>query len=357
MSILIRPTVVAALFFCLTVPAMSARTRVYVSLLKDRKVVWFARDANTGLLSREGEVLCSAEPAFLNTSADGQLLFVAFRSSGELAGYRIDSATGGLTLISSVAGGDDPAYLAPDRTGRYLAAAYYQANKVTVHRILPDGRLSDHPIQTTATAQRAHGIGFTSDNSLMLVPHTGANRIYVFGFDVRTGLLAAGTPPYLSTPAANEPRHIVLHPSDRWVYTSDEKGDSISVYDLSGSLLQLKQTVSTIPDDFDGAANSTARCLMSPDGRFVYVANRGHNSIACFSVDAETGRVQSVGRIPTEAVPRSFSIDATGTHLYVAGQASGRLAAYRIEPTGQLRPLAVYDSGPVSWAVQCVGTR
>ena len=163
--------------------------------------------------------------------------------------------------------------------------------------------------------------------------------------------------PYLSTPEENEPRHIMLHPSDRWAYTSNEKGDSISVYDLNSGQLQLAQTVSTIPADFDGTVNTTARCLISPDGRFVYVANRGHNSVACYAVDAETGRVRSLGQVSTEAVPRSFTIDSTGRHLYVAGQASGKIAAYRIEESGRLRPLAAYDSGPVPWAVQCVYSR
>lgn len=329
---------------------------VYVSLLRERKIVCFERDKTTGTLTRAGETSCPAEPAFLNSSVDGRLLFVSFRSTGQLASYRLSAATGKLTLLNVVPGGDDPAWLQSDGTGKFLLAAYYAAGKVSVNHILPNGRFSEQPVLTLPTAPRAHGIAITSDNRTVLVPHTGANRIYVFGFDDSTGMLLTEKPPYLATPDDHEPRHIMLHPSDKWAYTSDEKGDSISVYELHGRQLELVQTVSTIPDDFDGSRNSTARCLIAPDGRSIYVANRGHNSIAAFSVNQQTGRVTSLGQTATEKIPRSFAIDASGKFLYAAGEASGRVAAYAIQANGSLEALEIFDSGPVSWAIECVDT-
>lgn len=327
---------------------------LYVSLLEQKQIVCFERDQSSGLLTRVGETTCPAEPAFLNSSADGSTLFVSLRSTGEIASFGIDSTTGSLKPLSVVAGGADPAYLLPDRTGRFLATAYYAANKVTIHRVAPNGTLSPTAIQSVSTAERAHGVAVTSDNKWMLVPHTGANRIYSFGFDDQTGTLSAADPPFLATPESHEPRHIALHHSDRWAYTSDEKGDSISMYSLNSGKLTREQTLSTIPQDFDGARNSTARCVITPDSQFVYVANRGHDSLAGFSIDQSTGRLTSLGQTLTEKTPRSFAIDSSGHFLYAAGQGSGRIAAYRIQPNGQLTEIGNYESGPVSWAVVAV---
>jgi 6-phosphogluconolactonase len=149
-----------------------------------------------------------------------------------------------------------------------------------------------------------------------------------------------------------------VHPSGTWAYVSNEAGDSIGVFSIdesTGGLVRI-QTVSTLPDGFDGSQNATAHCEMTPDGRFVYVSNRGHDSIACFAVDQETGLVTLLEEEPTEAVPRSFSIDASGRFLYAAGEGSGRLAGFRILDDGRLERFGTWESGPVSWWAICVET-
>ena len=338
----------------LSASTVRAEPWLYVSLLQEQKIVGFRRDVESGRLTRVGETRCPAEPAFLAASPEGRTLFVSLRSTGELASYGIDSDTGELQVLSVVKGGEDPAFLRTDNTGKFLLTAYYAANKVTVHHVLSGGVLGEVPVQTVLTAERAHGIGVTSDNRTVLVPHTGANRIYSFHFNQQTGLLKPSQPAFAVTPTTHEPRHVMLHPSDNWAYTSDEKGDSISVYSLKDGRLSRLQTERTIPEDFDGDQNSTARCEITPDGRFVYVANRGHNSLAAFSIDQRTGRVTALGQTPTEPTPRSFTIDRTGQFLYVAGQASGRIAVHQIQQDGTLKNMAVVDSGPVSWAVVAV---
>lgn len=332
---------------------------LFVSLLKKKKIITFERDPSSGELTRRGQTACPAEPAFLSVAPDRKTLFVSFRSSGQLASYRINTNDGSLTNISIVAGGDDPAYLLPDRTGRFLLSAYYLANKVTVHALRADGSISAASLQTIPTADKAHGFALDSKNRAAFVPHTGANRIYQFRFDAAKGRLSASDPPFVTAPGANDhPRHIVLHPSGRWAYTSNEAGDGIGVYEVDERSATLRhiQTASTLPGDFDGARNATARCEMTPDGRFVYVANRGHDSIACFAIDQKTGRVKSLGQVLTEQTPRSFTIDSRGQFLYAAGQSSGRIAAYRIQNSGVLERFATYDSGPVSWWALAVDT-
>ncbi len=323
---------------------------LFVSLLQKKQIVTFERGAETGRLTRRGVTDCPAEPACMASSPDRRTLFVSFRSTGELASFRIDQANGSLRPVSVVRGGDDPAYLLPDRTGRFLLSAYYQSNKVCVHGVSLAGEISDVPVQTIPTAEKAHGITLDSRNAVAFVPHTGANRIYQFRFDSRTGKLVASDPAFVSAGDGEHPRHITLHPNDRWAYVSNEAGDSVGVYEASpvGTLRRV-QSMSTLPPGFDGSQNSTARCEMTPEGRFVYVANRGHDSIAGFSIDQRTGRVKSLGQTPTEKTPRSFTIDSRGRFLYAAGQGSGRLAVFRIGTDGALTRIQTVEAGPIAW--------
>lgn len=335
----------------------------FVSLLQQRKIVTFQRNVESGQLEQRHQTDCPAEPAFLAASSDGRILFVSLRSSGQLAAYRIDALNGKLNLINIVDAGEDPAFMVTDQTGRYLLTAYYISNKVTVHSIASDGRLSDAPVHSVATADNAHGIAIDSKNQAVYVSHTGANRIDQFGFDSQSGQLTSLDPPFVMAKPGQHPRHIVLHPSDRWAYCSNEAGDSdedgVSMYQRDGrpKTLTLTQSVSSIPDGSDASQNSTARCLMTPDGRHLYVANRGHNSIAGFVIDPTDGRLKRISVTPTEAIPRSFTITPDGRHLYVAGEASGRVACYQIADNGELTPIGVIDSGPVSWAILAVDPR
>ncbi len=342
---------------CTAVQAESG-SWLFVSLLNDRKIVTFERNLESGELTRRGETICPAEPAILCTAPDRKTLFVSFRSSGQLASFRIDPANGRLVPVSVVEGGADPAYLLPDRTGRFLITAYYQANKVTVHSLELDGSINQTPLQTVLTGEKAHGIAMDSSNRMVFVSHTGANQIFQFYFNSRTGRMTASSPVSARTPVGDHPRHIMLHPTDRWAYVSNEAGDSIGVFAVNRDNVTLKriQTMSTLPHSFDGANNSTARCEMTADGKFVYVANRGHDSIAGFAIDQSTGQVISLGQTPTEKTPRSFTIEPRGRFLYAAGEGSGRIAAYRIGADGMLSHTGTFKSGPVSWSVLAVDT-
>jgi len=352
-------TNVCLLFFVVAWPHQAEAQRwLFVSLKQDRAVVTFSRDEATGELTRIRQQFCPAEPAIMCTSPDRRTLFVSFRSSGELASFRIDPATGLLTLLRVVPGGRDPAYLLPDHTGRFLLSAYYVDNRVAVHAIASDGSLSEAAVQMVPTAQNAHGMAVDSTNRLVFVTHTGANRIFQFRFDPEQGRLAAADPEFVAAAPGAHPRHIVLHPSDRWAYVNNEAADSLTVYAVNRAEAQLSplQTVPTLPAGVDGAGNATARCEMTLDGRYVYVANRGHDSIAGFAIDQETGRVNPLGQTATEPTPRSFSITPSGRYLYAAGERSGRLAAYRRHDDGSLSPLRTYEVGREPWSVLAVDT-
>ena len=328
---------------------------LFVSLLKEKKIVSFQRLAN-GQVQRRGEASCAAEPACMSISQDRRTLYVAYRSTGQLAAFRVHGMTGQLTRLNVVAGGSDPAYLLPDRSGRYLLSAYYESHKVVVHPLDPEGGIGMDPVQTVLTAEKAHGIAISRNNQRVYVSHTGADRIYQFLLDETTGKLAANRPAFVKTPTGEHPRHITLHPTGRWAYVSNEASDSLGVFEVAPEtgLLRRKQTLSTLPPGFAGEANATARCEMTPNGKFVYVSNRGHDSIACFGLDQATGRARLLGIVPTEKTPRSFTIDPAGKYLYAAGQSSGKVAAFEILATGQLQRLATLEAGSVPWWVLAV---
>ncbi len=349
-------SVVLALGFWPTPARAESASWLFVSLLQEKKVLTYMRMPVSGKLVRLDQVKTPAEPAQMNVSPDRRTLFVSFRSTGQLASYRINPANGKLTPLSVVDGGEDPAFMQPDSSGRFLISAYYVSNKVTVHFVDSQGRISDKPLQTISTAEKAHGVAIDSKDRFVFVTHTGGNRVHQFTFD--RGRLRPLDPPFVARPKGEHPRHIVMHPSDRWAYTSNEADSSLGVYAVDGKSGRLTplQTLSSLPEDFNRASNSTARCEMTPDGRFVYVANRGHQSIACYSVNAKTGRATKLGHVPTEKTPRSFTIDPTGRYLYAAGQSSGRIASFRILDDGLLERFATDEAGPVAWWVIAVDT-
>ena len=323
---------------------------LYVTLLREKKIVCFQR-MQDGSLQRRGETPCAAEPACLGMARDRRTLYVAYRSSGQIAAFRIHATTGELTLLNVVAGGDDPAYLLPDRTGHYLLSAYYESNKVAVHPLTSAGAVGEQPLLTIPTAEKAHGIAIHPNNQWVFVSHTGSDRIYQFRLDEKTGKLTPNQPAFVSTPTGEHPRHIMLHPTGRWAYVSNEASDSLGVFEVNQATgaLRRKQTLSSLPPGVDGQANATARCELTPDGRCVYIANRGHDSIACYGIDQDTGRATLLEIVPTEKTPRSFSIDPAGKFLYAAGQGSGKVAVFGIAKSGRLRRQATTEAGPVAW--------
>jgi 6-phosphogluconolactonase len=349
-------TVLAALL-----PATTARTDtfLYVSVAAEKRIAVFRLDADTGRLTHQGDAKVEAgEPGALAVDPEKRFLLAAIRSTGKLASFRIDPATGRLTPVNTVPAGPDPAHIATDRTGRYLLTAYYVAAKVTVHTLDNDGMLSEQPLQSIPTADKAHAIVPDPSNRFVFVPHTGPDLIFQFTFNAQTGRLSANAPARFQTPPGAGPRHLAFHPSKSIAYVDNEQGSSVTAYTLdrkAGSLKGL-QTVSTLPPDFKGT-NACAEIKVHLSGRFAYVSNRGHDSIAAFALDGD-GNLSVIGQVPTEKTPRSFDIDPSGKYLLTAGESSGKLAGYRIDAnTGNLMRLATYEVGKKPWCVLAVEPR
>jgi 6-phosphogluconolactonase len=323
---------------------------MYVALQEEDKILRYAMAPDTGSLETQGEVVVAGGPAPLAIDPHRRFLYVGRRGAKLISSFRIDPQTGDLSMIGTVPLDAEPCYLATDRQGRFLLSAYYQAGKVGIHPINASGAVSDPPVLWLHTATGAHCFQTDFTNRFAFVPHiagNGPNAIFQYRFDEQTGHLTPNDPPRVSPERADGPRHFCFHPSKDILYFSNEQGCSVTAYslDTAAGTLTPFQTVPTLPEDFNGR-NTCAQIQIAPSGKFLYAPNRGHNSIACFAVDAATGRLTPIGCVPTEAVPRAISVDPGGKFLYAAGLESGRLAAYRIDQnTGTLAHLKTYPVG------------
>jgi 6-phosphogluconolactonase len=342
---------------------------LYVGLQDADKVAVFSIDEN-GNLARQGEVAAAGGPSVMAVGNDRKVLYVGQRGEPVITTFRIDPETGGLGAAGTATQPHAPTFLAPDRSGRFMLVAYYQGGGAAVFRLAGDGTVGAASQDWLATATGAHAIATDRSNRFAYVPHIarvqdnvleppknipGSNMIMQFRFDAESGRLSANSPPQVAQPDLVGPRHYCFHPTLDLVYFSNEQGCSVTSYRIGpdGALAAL-QTISTLPAGFD-ARNTCSQIHLTPSARFLYVGNRGHNSIAGFRVASDTGLLTPAGHVPTEPVPSAFCLDPEGKFLFAAGTASGRLASYRIDgERGTLTPLAVQDVGQRPAAIAAV---
>jgi 6-phosphogluconolactonase len=317
----------------------------------EQKIQIYRLNPQSGELTAVETVAVEGSPGSLGIDPTKKLLFASIRTTSSLASFRIDSATGKLKAISTAAlpKGENAAFVATDRTGRWLLSASYAAGKVVVHR-LEEGRIESPAVQTIDTVKTAHCIAVDRENRFVYVPHVAPNAVYQFRLDAESGqLTAAGQAPGGNDKAG--PRHLAFHPTQKLAFTSDEQGSSITAYKIESTGLAPVQTLSTLPTGF-AEKNTTAEVKVHPSGKFVWVSNRGHDSLAGFSID-DSGKLAAIGQTPTEKTPRSFDIDPSGRWVLGAGEGSGKLAVFACDPaTGNLTRKHTYDVGQsLTWVL------
>ena len=323
---------------------------MYVSLQDDDKILVFTMDAETGKLTPKGEIPVPGGPSPLAISPDRKTLYAGHRGSSEISSFRIDQDTGGLTQSGKMSVEAAPTFLSTDRKGKFVLSAYYQGAHAAVHPVGDGGEVGGAPIEWLETATGAHAMQTDPTNRFAFVPHiagNGPNAIFQFRFDESTGHITPNSPPRVEPEEHLGPRHFCFHPTQDVLYFSNEQGCSVTGYrlDTSTGTLSAFQTITTLPAGYT-ERNTCSQIQVSSSGKFLYAPNRGHNSIAAFSVDPASGRLTAVGQVPAEAVPGSFSLDPDGNFLFAAGTESGRLASYRINgDTGELTPLETYPVG------------
>jgi 6-phosphogluconolactonase len=221
---------------------------------------------------------------------------------------------------------------------------------VTIFPIEPDGSLGDatdmKQYQGSSVnrdrqeASHAHSIVLDPANRFAYSCDLGADRIMIFRFDTRNGKLLPAESPWIEVKAGAGPRHLAFHPTGNYLFVLNELNSTVTAFKRNpekGSL-QERQTLTTLPRDFTGA-NTGADVHISPNGRFLYCSNRGHDSIAIFKIDPSNGALSALGHEPTRGLtPRNFAIDSTGAFLLVANQKSDNIVVFRLDhKTGRPR--------------------
>lgn len=320
-----------------------------VSCTDDRKLETYALD-DQGCISLRHESAIDAKPATSRFDSVGRHLFVGTSAPTTIQAFRIDETR--LVPLQTVPVSAKPSYLWVSPNGQFLLASYFTSGEVTVHRIEGEGRLSNDPIQRLQLDPHAHCITTDPKGHFVFVSHTSTSRISMFRFDDETGTLTPNQPAILQQDNTLWTRHLWFHPTEEVVFGSNERGKSISVYafDSDTGLLEETQTLPAQPKNVEGKA-TTSHVHVHPSGKFAYIANRGHGSIAAFRFDKASHKLSFVHRVATSKVPRSFSLSPDGRFLVVAGQKSNLLSVYRIDDDGRLVKSDDTPCGKTPWWV------
>ena len=323
----------------------------------------YTLDAQTGSIRKRGE-----SPPIVNSShfclGRHQRFLYSISEFDEYEGSRdgyltvlaVDAGSNALSQVHTISSaGPGPAYVSLDRSGRYVLLANYVAGNVVVYPIQVDGRLG----RPTANVKHSgssvnrdrqegphpHAIVASPDNQFVYVPDLGTDEIVAYRFDEATGELSPAPKLNVAAPPGSGPRHLVFAPSGKWAFVSLELSSEVMSLAYDGAALKEQGRYSTLPADFNGS-NTCAEVRIAPDGRHVYVSNRGHDSIAVFTVDSASGALNRMAVTSSQGnIQRNFAISPDGRWLVAANQDSHTLVSFRRDPeTGRLDSGSKIDS-------------
>ena len=299
----------------------------------------FTLDLATGALTSRGTAT-AASPSFLAVNPARTALYAVEEGSpGRVNAFSITrsgATLGALTSLGGVgSGGNGPAHVSVDRTGKWVLAANYGSGTVAVLPVQSNGGLAA-AVDTESPGANAHLITVDPGNQFAFVPCLGVDRVAQFAFNATTGQLTANAVASVATAAGAGPRHLDFRPGGGFAYLINEKNETMTAlsYDATQGRLTPVQTLPALPAGAPTAGTSGAEVLVHPSGKFVYGSNRGNNTIVGFALDAGTGMMTLIGHTPTGGnTPRSFAIDPSGNLMLVANQGSGNIHAFRIDQT------------------------
>jgi 6-phosphogluconolactonase len=285
-------------------------------------------------------------PSMFTVRPDGRLLYAVHGGREFVSAFGIDPATGALRLLNRQrCAGSNPVDVALSADNRFLAVANYATSSVASLSLHEDGSLDDvtqvffmpgtpgpDPVQQSAS--HPHGVIFDATGRFLVAPDKGYDRTFIFSFeDGYIDLLQA-----LRARPGSAPRHCIFHPTLPVLYVNNELDSTVTVYRWDHEQAEQLDIVGTLPPGWDGS-NTTAEIGVAPDGRFLYVSNRGHDSIAIFAV-SDSGRLSPAGHVPSGGKrPRFFTLDPAGAFLYAANQESDNIVAFAVDRTsGTLTP-------------------
>lgn len=310
-------------------------------------------DIQTGKISSPWLAAEVENPTWVTLSQNGKFLYASREArESKMVGFRLEENGRKLQTLNVVStGGDTACHLSMDKTEKILFVANYGNGSVEAVQVLEDGSLGERtafikyevPSADPAKQRRsfAHGIYADAENKRVYVCDLGTDRVWIHRFDAKKGTLRPSDPPFAEIPAQSGPRHLVLHSKGRIAYTNGEMGLNVTVFKrspINGALLPI-QTISTLPEGAERKGATTSGIALHPSEKWLYVSNRGHDSITVYSV-ASDGKLTWIENVPAQVrCPRGFGIDPSGQWLVVGGQVDDRITTLKINSdTGKLMP-------------------
>ncbi len=316
---------------------------VYVSSAspKDNAGIYlYSFNEQTGNMKFTGKTESIKVSSYLNPSPNGKYLYSV--GNGEIVAFTVSGETGEIKLINSqpVTGG--PCYVSTDNTGKWVFVANYGGGTINVFPVDPDMHLGKihqtiHHLGSSVNTDRQksahpHMILSSPDNKFVLVTDLGADKIYVYPFNEETGFLNENHSTSIKLHPGAGPRHFEFHPNGKYIYVLNELNSTVTAYNwskLTGKLSEI-ETKKLLPEEFTGF-NKSADIHLTPDGRFLYASNRGHNSITAFKTGKD-GEPELIGYFPSGGnVPRNFFVSPGGSYLLVANKRSENIITFKID--------------------------
>jgi 6-phosphogluconolactonase len=344
----------------------------YTNTGKSKGIYCYKLDLATGKLTSVDVTEGVKNPSFLAIHPSGKFLYAVSevndadgKPGGAVSAFALERKTGELKPLNHQASeGQGPCHVSTDKSGRVAMVANYGSGSIASYLIKPDGTLEkaasaiqhegSSVVPMRQAGPHAHSINISPDNRFAVAADLGLDKLLVYKVDVVKGTLAPNDPPFVKTPEGGGPRHFAFHPSGRFAYNCNEIKSSVTAYaydGAKGSLTEI-QTITTLPEEVE--RNSTAEIQVHPSGRFVYCSNRGHDSLAIFSVDEKTGKLTAAGHQKTGGrTPRNFGIDPTGGYIVACNQATDNVAVFKVDQsTGKLTQVGDMVNVPAAVCVK-----
>ncbi len=313
----------------------------------------------SGSISMEKTFPGIENPSFLISSPDGRFLYAVCETDqyqgatgGSVSAFFIGRNGSDLAYLNDRSSlGAHPCHLTISRNGKFVLVANYTGGNISVLPVLADGSLGEAidvkqhsgsgPNKQRQEKAHAHSVNLSPDNRFAYVCDLGTDKIMIYRFNDKTGILSPAEIPFFQTEPGAGPRHFAFNPDAGSAFVINELNStltSLRVNARNGALTEV-HTLSLVPAEFSGE-NTGADVHVHPGGRFVYGSNRGHDSIAVFSIERETGRLQLIQHQSTLGkTPRNFAIDPSGNYLLAANQNSDSIRVFSInQKTGMLAP-------------------
>jgi 6-phosphogluconolactonase len=344
----------------------------YTNNGKSKGIYCYKLDLATGKLTSVGVTEGIKNPSFLAIHPSGKFLYAVSevtdaggKPGGAVSAFALDRKTGQLTPLNHQSSeGSGPCHVSVDKTGKVALVANYNSGSIASLPIKADGSLDkaasaiqhegSSVVPNRQAGPHAHSMNFSPDNRFAFACDLGLDKVMIYKVDPAKGTLTANNPAFARTPEGGGPRHFAFHPSGRYAYNCNEIKSSVTAfaYDANqGSLTEI-QTISTLPEATQG--NSTAEIQVHPSGKFLYCSNRGHDSLAIFTIDEKTGKLTAAGHQKTLGkTPRNFGIDPTGAYVIACNQGTDNVAVFKVDQAnGKLTPVGDPISVPMPVCVK-----